>query len=158
MAMTSITTVRVPQKKGAGVSQVMPRQQCKKIDAAAVAFRTQLVTVAKALSCAANTAQAAAPVAAASKTYASADRTAATAAAFFAPLAEGSGSCGHEQFEAAPCGRRWGGHRHNMWIYPPTKWCEGFVSLLRPPRHRGPLRTNAYMYTVTNVHDFSVSK
>ena len=64
MAMTSITTVRVPQKKGAGVSQVMPRQQCKKIDAAAVAFRTQLVTVAKALSCAANTAQAAAPVAA----------------------------------------------------------------------------------------------
>ena len=44
----------MPQKKGAGVSQVMPRQQCKKIDAAAVAFRTQLVTVAKALSCAAN--------------------------------------------------------------------------------------------------------
>ena len=62
--MTSITTVMVPQKKGAGVSQVMPRQQCKKMDAAAVAFRTQLVTVAKALSCAANTAQAAAPVAA----------------------------------------------------------------------------------------------
>ena len=34
-----------------------------------------------------------------------------------------------------------------MWIYPPWKSREGPVSLLRPPRHRGPLRTIAYVYS-----------